>query len=183
MLTLLSVANRLIPRACIIQMVPRMQKLSLFIAASVVFAAGYLLGTTDAVTVPELEAAQDNRRMTADALLLYKQTLQELDKLGDTLISEGRLNAATAGDNFFALSVGGIDAIRELEEGRGVDPETFAALYAGRAIPDVSEHLSFDADGRLRYKGNIVRIYSRDRLKTLFRLRDELRNRAASIAD
>lgn len=164
-------------------MVPRMQKLSLFITASVVFAAGYLVGSADTVTVPQVKAAQEDQRMTADALLLYKQTLQELDKLGDTLIAEGRLNAATDGDNFFALSVGGIDAIRQLEEGRGVDPETFAALYAGRAIPDVSEHLTFDANGRLRYKGNIVRIYSRDRLKTMFRLRDELRNRAASIAD
>lgn len=166
------------------QMVPNMHKLNLILFACGVFAAGYLLGSADALTVHTLDAAaQDDERLSSDALILYKQSRNELDKLGDTLVAEQRHQPASEGENFFALSVGGIDAMRDLEEGRGVDPETFAALYAGRALPVVAEHIEIDDNGRIRYKGNIVRMYSRERLKKTFRLRDEIRNRAASISD
>lgn len=165
------------------QMVPTMQKLSLLLFACGVFAAGYVLGSADALTVRHIDAAQEDERLSSDALLLYKQSRNELDKLGDTLVSEQRHQPAAEGENFFALSVGGIDCMRDLEEGRGVDPETFAALYAGRALPVVAQHIEIDDSGRIRYKGDIVRMYSRERLKKMFRLRDEIRNRAASISD
>ena len=88
--------------------------------------------------------------------------------------------SAFIGTNYFGVSVGGIDAIRDLEEGRGVDPETLAALYSGFAIPVVAEHLNMkhvrndagqlelkivSVDGRLRYKGAVVRMYSPDTLR------------------
>ncbi|MEP3478865.1 MAG: hypothetical protein ABJZ55_06430 [Fuerstiella sp.] len=87
--------------------------------------------------------------------------------------------------NYFAVSVGGIDAIKDLEEGRGVDPETLAALYAGYALPKVAQHLNLkfergsririDApDGRLRYKGTVVRMYSPSKLRQLYALRKSL---------
>ena len=98
--------------------------------------------------------------------------------------------SAILGVNYFAVSVGGIDAIRDLEEDRGVDPETMAGLLAGFAIPEVAEHLnmvkSLDgsgnvqlqidaADGRLRYKGSVVRLYSPKRLAELFDRRESFR--------
>ena len=98
--------------------------------------------------------------------------------------------SAILGVNYFGVSVGGIDAIRDLEEDRGVDPETMAGLLAGFAIPEVAEHLnmvkSLDgsgnvqlqigaADGRLRYKGSVVRLYSPKRLAELFDRRESFR--------
>jgi hypothetical protein len=69
--------------------------------------------------------------------------------------------------NTYAIMVGGVDALDDLESGRGVDPETFAALYAGDAIDEVAQHLSRDEDGRLTYKNRPLRIYPVSRLKKL----------------
>lgn len=93
--------------------------------------------------------------------------------------------SAISTTNYFAVSVGGIDAIRDLEEGRGVDPGTMGALYAGYALPEVARHLNLkferggtiriDApDGRLRYKGTVVRMYSPMKLRELYSLRKSL---------
>ena len=70
--------------------------------------------------------------------------------------------------------MGGVNAEQDLEEGRGVDPETFAALYADMATPKIAEHLDYDEQGRLRYKKNVIRIYSKERLRTLFNQKDQL---------
>jgi hypothetical protein len=161
-----------------------MQKLSLFLFTITVFGAGYLLGSTDALTVQQVNAAaQLQKRMSSDALLTYRHARIEIEKLSDALAAEKKYLPATDGDNFFSLLVGGVDALRDLEEGRGVDPETFAGLYAGRALPEVTKHLERDENGRIRYKGNIVRLYSQERLKQMFRLRDVLVSRAGSIRD
>ncbi len=161
-----------------------MQKLNLVLFACTIFGAGYLLGSTDSLTTSQVDAAGPNQqRLAGEALLSYKRSRLEMDKLSSILSAEEKHRLATDGENFFALSVGGIDAMRELEEGRGVDPETFAALYAGRALSEISEHVETGDDGRIRYKGNIVRLYSRERLKEMFRLRDELLNRSGTIGD
>ena len=77
------------------------------------------------------------------------------------LSAEQRHRSATEGENYFALSVGGIDSVQQLEEGRGVDPETYAAIYAERALPDVAEHLETDDNGRIRYVAeNITQVSS-----------------------
>lgn len=161
-----------------------MKKLNLLVFASAVFAAGYLLGSAEVLRTPEVNAAlQVGDRLSNESLLTYKQSRLILDSLSDILSAEQRHRSATEGENFFALSVGGIDSLEDLEEGRGVDPETFAALYADRALPDVAEHLETDDNGRIRYKGNIVRLYSREKLKEVFRKRTELRNRAGTVSD
>ena len=165
-------------------MVFKMQKLSLIVFAPALFAAGYLLRSAEIMHPREVVAApQDGLRLSSESLLTYKQSRLILDSLSDLLSAEQRHRSATEGENFFALSVGGIDSLQDLEEGRGVDPETFAALYADRALPDVAEHLETDDNGRIRYKGNIVRLYSREKLKEVFRRRTELRNRAGSVSD
>lgn len=66
-----------------------------------------------------------------------------------------------------AVLAGGINAVDDLESGRGVDPETFAALYADEATEDVKLHLGKDEDGRLTYKNKVVRIYPISRLKKM----------------
>ena len=88
-----------------------------------------------------------------------------------SLKREGRYTAATSGMNLFAVSVGGLDVKSDLEKGRGVDPETFAALYAGLATVDIQEHIAKDSQGRVTYKGKVVQMYPIRRLTQLFKER------------
>ncbi len=99
---------------------------------------------------------------------------QKLGEIATALEGEGKYTSVVDGANSFAIAYGGVDAIKDLEENRGVDPETFAALYAGRASPDVFPHLATDSKGRLTYKDKVVKLYSRERLKKLYTRRDQL---------
>ena len=160
-----------------------MQKFSIALFALVVFSAGFIAGSSQLAAVRTAQAAADEDRMAKETLFAYKRTRLTLNDLSDMLTSERRYRPATEGINYFALSVGGIDAIQELEEGRGVDPETFAALYADRSLPEIAEHITTDENDRIRYKGNIVRMYSRERLRQTFRQREELQNRSGGVND
>ncbi len=156
-----------------------MQKISLIAFAAVVFFAGYLVGISNSAGQRTLAAStQDDERLSDQTLVTYKAAQLRFNELADLLEAERRYQPVSSDQNFFAVSVGGIDALRDLEEGRGVDPETFASLYAERSVPEIAEHIEIGNDGRLRYKGNIVRMYSRERLKSVFRKRDEINSRA-----
>jgi hypothetical protein len=88
-----------------------------------------------------------------------------------SLKREGRYQSATRGLNLFAVSVGGLDVKSDLEKGRGVDPETFGALYAGLATTEIQEHIDRDSQGRVTYKGKVVQMYPIRRLTQLFKER------------
>ena len=153
----------------------------------------FLTVCADTVSLQRVHADEDANRtkLSADTLLLYGRVERALKDLDGFLKAINFEKSAVIGTNYFALSVGGIDAIRDLEEGRGVDPETLAALYAGFARPEVAKHLNLrktegtsgalvlkieDADGRLRYKGTTVRLYSPTRLRELFQRRESFRS-------
>ena len=98
----------------------------------------------------------------------------------DQLKLESRYEVATKGINSYAVMVGGLNAKEDLESGRGVDPETFAALYTAAydlkklSLKDESladwvdvNLLDYDAEGRLTYQNKVVRIYPVSRLKKL----------------
>jgi hypothetical protein len=89
------------------------------------------------------------------------------------LVEEKRYVPAIQGVNAFAASVGGVDAVADLESGLGVDPETYAGLLSGQALPEIAENLARDPEGRLTYKNKSIRIYSPTRLRQLFALRAE----------
>lgn len=93
------------------------------------------------------------------------------------LVSEGKYQPVVVGFNAFAVTAGGVDALKDLEEGRGVDPETFAGLYAGQAIGKYGNDLKTDDRGRLTYKDKVVRMYSVDRIKKLYARRAEFAGR------
>ncbi len=129
-------------------------------------------------------------KLSDDTMRAYARSDRALRDLDGFLRATGYEKTAFIGTNYFAISVGGIDAIRDLEENRGVDPETFAALYAGFAIPSVAKHLNLKKttnldgrlelkiealDGRLRYKGAAVRLYSPEKLRELFMRRASFR--------
>ena len=124
--------------------------------------------------------AEELSRETMLAFSRFERAVQDLNGFLTALDFQ---KTAFLGVNYFGVAVGGIDGIKDLEESRGVDPETFSALYAGFAIPEVAKHLNLkkelvsgggiklrieSPDGRLRYKGAAVRLYSPDRLRELF---------------
>ena len=155
-----------------------MRRLIPVVTSVAIFALGYLTGVTGFLTPNSLRAqvspAEDFTGQTREKLDdAYEnvRTAAELLKQGQREDGKSRYEPATKGVNFFAVSVGGINAKDDLEKGRGVDPETFAALYAEQAVDEVAEHLDNDDEGRLTYKGKVVRMYPISRLKELYQLR------------
>jgi hypothetical protein len=141
---------------------------------------GYVLGSLQ-FGPPSILKAQSEPLPNA-----IRDRLRETDRvLSETmqvLSDEKRYVPAIQGLNAFATSAGGVDAVADLESGQGVDPETFAGLYAGQALAEVAEHLGRDAEGHLTYKNKIVRIYSAMRLRALFASRGEFVPAAVTAA-
>ena len=144
-----------------------MVQLRLMLPMFCLFALGILVGQSD-VLRPEHAVAQTADDPSQEAVDKMKASLEALNGAMSVLQSEQRYTSAIRGVNAFAVTVGGVDALRDLEDGRGVDPETFAALYAGQASEEIRPHLGFDEDGQLTYKNKLVRMYSTGRLKKLF---------------
>ena len=164
------------------------------------------LGLLSLTGLPSLAGAQQDRfdkELSPDTLLAYARFERGMKDLDGFLTANRFQVPAFSGLNYLGVSVGGIDAVRDLEESRGVDPETFAALHAGFALPEVGRHLNLKkeivlggnvklridaADGRLRYKDSAVRMYSADRLRELFERRstfqvDDERKRVTAFAE
>lgn len=152
----------------------RMMRVSKWSCLSILlFAVGYLAGQQQLLSQQQAAAQEEEEESIRSQL-----SVEANDKLQDVYTSingatavlqgESRHRSAIVGFNSFGVTVGGLDAIRDLEEGRGVDPETFAGLYAGLAIEEVSPHIAFNEDGQLTYKDKIVRMYPTSRLKRLY---------------
>lgn len=151
-----------------------MRKLNRGLYALALLAVGYVLGASG-VFAPSLSIAQEESDGAS------KETLDKVRTAGAALIEamaaleqEKSYVPAIVGINSFATSAGGVNAIQDLETGRGVDPETFAGLYAGHAVAEVAEHLGKDDDGRVTYKNKVVRMYPISRLKEMFNSRSKL---------
>ena len=137
-------------------------------------AVGYVVGISGAgqpVMLGAQEASSDLPQESADKV---KAATAAVNAAMVQLQNDKRYMPAIKGVNTFAVTVGGVDALADLKGGRGVDPETFAGLYAGLAIDEVAENLGRDDQGRLTYNNKVVRIYPISRLKSLFARRDEL---------
>jgi len=135
--------------------------------------AGYVFGSLQ-FDRPSLLRAEPQADSLPNAI---RDKLRETDRiLAETmqvLQDDKRYVPAIQGLNAFATSAGGVDAVADLESGQGVDPETFAGLYAGQALAEVAEHLGRDAEGHVTYKNKIVRIYSVTRMRQVFAARAE----------
>ncbi|MEX0700736.1 MAG: hypothetical protein WD069_01430 [Planctomycetales bacterium] len=119
-------------------------------------AAGAFPGLSDEARA-KVQAANDALRSAIAALEQEKQYVPVVNTV-----------------NAFAASVGGMNVLADLEAGRGVDPETFAALYAGLATDEVAKDLGKDEEDRVTYKGKVVRMYPISRLKALFGAREQI---------
>lgn len=168
-----------------------MGRVAVVVSGLVLFAAGFVCGHLDSALPSMLNAEQDESGiLPSDAITAYAKTRKTVMDLNDMLIALGLSTSSTSDVNYFSVSVGGINVQRDLEEGRGVDPETFAALYAfedqelgttgkkerifKRFGVEVSQHLDSDESGRVRYKKKVVQLYSTERLNQLFERRDQL---------
>lgn len=143
-----------------------------FVAIVIVFGGGYFCGRSNGLAPEQIQAQTDESSIRSQ---LSEQSNEKLRDVFDalngataSLQGEGRQKSAIQGFNAFSVTVGGIDAVQDLEEGRGVDPETFAGLYAGAASDEVAPHITVNDDGQVLYKDKIVRMYSTGRLKRLF---------------
>lgn len=142
----------------------------------VVFGLGYLAGTAD-ISLPAQAQAQppvaglpgmDVSKEVAERIQDLRVAMRQAV---NTLEGEGKYESITADVNPFLLLSGGGNAREDLESGRGVDPETFAALYAGYALPEIGDHLGYDEQGRLTYQNKVVRMYSVSRLRQMYEQR------------
>jgi hypothetical protein len=152
-----------------------MKQFQRMMAGLLLAGAGFVAGQLTADHSTLLSASQDeSSKYGLDVLQAYRLLNKAGRELSSLLTAGGNLTTVTTASNYFGISVGGVNAEQDLEEGRGVDPETFAALYADLATPKIAEHLDYDEQGRLRYKKTVIRLYSRERLRALFNERDEL---------
>lgn len=137
---------------------------------------GFLAGrwSTECLHVSTVRAQDSLNRPPEDVMKKIVTAYEALKAAADALKNDNRYTPATKTINPYAVFVGGLNALDDLESGQGVDPLTFAGLYAGDAIDEILPHLSKDEEGRLTYKNRVVRLYPISRLKRLEQQRKEL---------
>lgn len=148
-----------------------MSKLSQVVVGLLLITVGYVLGASQSFQSTTLHAQQSSGTPTEETEDKIKRGTKELVEAQSALEQENFMRPVTKGLNAFAVTCGGVNAMDDLEAGNGVDPETFAALYAGLAKPDIAAQLARDDQGRITYKNKIVRMYPVSRLKKLFATR------------
>jgi hypothetical protein len=153
-----------------------------FLAALTLVVFGYVLGASQALSPATLLAQADAKKAAGETSGGPSQETQDKLKAAsdalktamEALQNETLYNPATQGMNAFAVLAGGLNSREDLERGRGVDPETFAALYAGLATDEIAAEISRDTEGRVTYKGKVVRMYPISRIKGLYASRAAL---------
>lgn len=136
-----------------------------------IFGLGYLAGTLQLAANSSALAQLEDDGVGEEVTKSITAAYSALQTVRSNLNQEGRYNPATKIMNMTGVMAGGVDSIADLESGLGVDPETFGALYAEQASDEVSINLDYDENGRLTYKGKIVRMYSIERLKAFYQKR------------
>lgn len=142
-------------------------------------ALGYVLGASQflspsaqAQAVPAQQETESGFSEETDQKIT--NALRAVKSAMDALIEEKHYVPAITGLNTFAVTSGGGDIILALEEGHGVDPETYAGLYAGMAIEEIRDKLEEDEAGRLTYNGKVIKMYPKSYLRKLYMQRESM---------
>ena len=148
-------------------------------------AIGYSVGASQILS-PGLLLAQGGKgksKLAADAAAaqpLSDETKTKIKAAADALKSamealqaEGRYDSVK-GANSFAILTGGGNSLADLKGAAGVDPETFAGLYAGLASDSVVSDLGRDPEGKLTYKNRVVRMYPVSVIKAAYARRADI---------
>jgi hypothetical protein len=141
-----------------------MRRWQLALFGGAMLGLGYLAGS-GGITLNNPASAQDKGSAANDKIKALHVALNEAV---DALKTENRYDAITQGPNAFLAMAGGGNARQDLDSGAGVDPETFAGLYAGKAIPEIVDQVQKDDQGRLTFNGNVIQMYSKTRLQQIF---------------
>ena len=134
---------------------------------------GYFLGSSQVLTDNRVNAQGKaaEAAVSQEEVKAITDVVTAAQAAKAVLSGAGHYNLATKSLNVSAMLAGGVDAIADHEAGRGVDPETFAGLYANDATDEVAPDLAKDEQGRLTYKGKVVRMYSVSKLKQVYQER------------
>ncbi|WP_417851026.1 hypothetical protein [Thalassoglobus sp.] len=141
--------------------------------AAILMSVGYLLGQAN-VGANFVNAQQVGENVPEETVEKIRAANRNLNEAMEALKSAGLYESVTEGPNAFLILSGGGSARQDLESGRGVDPETFAGLYAGRAIPEIQDLIGKDEQNRLTYNDEVIRIYSKSRLQRVLANRTKL---------
>ncbi len=114
------------------------------------------------------EAKAEGPQLSDETEGKIKAAAAALNAAMEALKQEQLYNPATKGLNTFAILSGRVETLKDLESGRGVDPETFAALYCDLATDEVAEKLGRDQENRLTYAGKVIKMYPVSRLRSLY---------------
>jgi hypothetical protein len=130
------------------------------LGASQILSPGTLLAQGKSKSKAAADAQAAAQPLSEETKTKIKAAADALKAAMEALVAENRYDSAIKGVNAFAVLSGGGNSIDDLKAGvRGVDPETFAALYAGLATDQVVVDLGRDAEGRMTYKNRVVRMY------------------------
>lgn len=143
------------------------------LAYSAVLAIGYIAGTSG-FSVNTNAEAQDKDKSLGKPSVKLTTAVMALSEAADSLKTDGQYEAITQGTNAFLVLCGGGNARADLESGAGVDPETYGALYAGLAIPEMQDQVKKDDNGRLTFNGQVIQMYSKSKLQKAYATRMKL---------
>ena len=151
-----------------------------------ILSIGYVLGASQILS-PEMLLAQGKVRskggvdaaaavqpLSDETKTKIKAAADALKVAMEALQADGRYDSAIKSVNAFAVLSGGGNSFADLQTGGGVDPETFAALYAGLASDQVVVDLGRDSEGKLTYKKRVVRMYPVSSIRGAYALRAEI---------
>ncbi len=148
-----------------------MKNVSRYLAVLGLVGLGYILGASQSSNSLVHAQGGADGAPSQESVKAITDVFTAVQAAKTTLSGEGRYNLATKSLNVSALCSGGVDAVADLEAGRGVDPETFAALYADQATDEIAADIGKDEQGRLTYKGKVIRMYSVSKLKQMYQER------------
>lgn len=149
-----------------------MTRIRSILYALALLSIGYLCGASGQFVGQA--TAQNGDALPDQVSTRIRDAYRRLQDAKDSLESNGQYEAITEGINTFLVLTGGGNAREDLESGRGVDPETFAGLYAGKALPEIQTLLGVNDKGQITYNNEVVRMYSKEQLRKRFAQRAQI---------
>lgn len=138
------------------------------------WSCGYWMGNGDLPEVPALTAQEDASGLSQETAIKIQAAHEALKSAMEALQQDGKYEGLSETPNAYLVLSGGGNAKDDLNSGQGVDPETFAALYARQVNQDILDGLTVDDQGRLLYNEQLIRLYSKSRLERTFAERVKL---------
>jgi len=143
-------------------------KLKLLAFGLAMWTVGYICGNGNLPMADTAVTAQEGASgLSDDTTSKVRAAHDALKTAMEALQQDGKYEGLTDTPNAYLILSGGGNAMEDLQSGQGVDPESFAAIYAKQVKPELQAALTTDDQGRILYNDQLVRLYSRSRLERL----------------